>query len=132
VIAAVTPNPVTSVADHRAQPALTATAAAVPTDLPAPQSISPAAHVPASRNDQRKPETDTPGASRVVIVDQQTDTLVFRSLDKSTGAVIEQVPSRALLRQRAYVDAQAVQAVIKGKDVAATELAAAQDVDATA
>jgi hypothetical protein len=130
VIAGVTPNPVTSVADHRTQPAVTA-AAAVPTDLPAPQSISPAANVPASRNDARKPEKAAPGASRVVIVDQQTDTLVFRSLDASTGAVIAQVPSRALLRQRAYVNAQAVQAVINGKDFTAAELAA-QDVDATA
>jgi hypothetical protein len=132
VIGAVTPNPVTSVADHRAQPALTATATAVPTELPAPQSISPAANVPASRNDARKPGKTTPGPSRVVIVDQQTNALVFRSIDPSTGAVIEQVPSRALLRQRAYVDAQAVQAVIKGKDITTAELAAAQDVNATA
>jgi hypothetical protein len=123
---------VTSVADYRAQPALTATATAVPTDLPAPQSISPAVNVPASRNDARKPEPEkpTPGASHVVLVDQQTNALVFRSLDASTGAVIEQVPSRALLRQRAYVDAQAVQAVIKGKDITTAELAAAQDVTA--
>jgi hypothetical protein len=132
VIQGVTPNPVTGVADHRAQPASAATAAAVPTDLPAPQAVSPAANIPAPRNDSRKPEKGAHGAARVVIVDQRTNSLVFRSLDASTGAVIEQVPSRALLRQRAYVDAQAVQAVIKGKDVTTAELAAAQDVDATA
>jgi hypothetical protein len=132
VIAGVNPNPVTGVADHRAQAASTAAAAAVPTDLPAPQAVSPAASIPASRNDSRKSDKGAQAASRVVIVDQQTNTLVFRSLDASTGAVIAQEPSRALLRQRAYVNAQAVQAVIKGKDVTAAELAAAQDVDSTA
>ena len=133
MIAGVNPNPVTGVADHRAHAASTAAAAAaVPTDLPAPQAISPAANIPASRNDSRKAEKGAHAAARVVIVDQQTNTLVFRSLDASTGAIIAQEPSRALLRQRAYVSAQAVQAVIKGKDVTTAELAAAQDVDSTA
>jgi hypothetical protein len=132
VIAGVNPNPVTGVVDHRAQAASTATASAVPTDLPAPQAVSPAANVPASRNDQRNTEKSAHHASHVVIVDQQTNLLVFRSLDASTGAVIAQDPSRALLRRRAYVNAQAVQAVIKGKDLTTAELAAARDVDSTA
>jgi hypothetical protein len=132
VIVGVNSSPVTGVADHRAQAASTATASAVPTDLPAPQAVSPAVTIPASRHDSRNAEKGTRDASRVVIVDQQTNTLVFRSLDASTGAVIAQEPSRALLRQRAYVSAQAVQAVIKGKDITTAELAAAQDVDSTA
>jgi hypothetical protein len=127
----VSPNPVTGVADHRAQAASTATAAAVPTELPAPQAVSPAASIPASRNDSRNAEKGVHDASRVVIVDQPTNSLVFRSLDASTGAVIAQEPSRALLRQRAYVNAQAVQAAIKGKDITTAELAAAQEVDST-
>jgi hypothetical protein len=43
------------------------------------------------------------------------------------------VPSQALLRQRVYVEAQTVQALIKGKDPTAAAVAAsAQDVDTTA
>jgi hypothetical protein len=66
-----------------------------------------------------------------VIVDPQTSALVFRSLDADTGSVISQVPTQALLRQRAYVHAQTVQALIKGKDLSAAVLAAEQNVDTT-
>jgi hypothetical protein len=130
VITAVASNPVTSVVDFRAQPAF-APAAAVPTDLPAPQAVNAAASLPPTRNDTRKADKGTPGPSRVVIVDPQTNAVVFRSLDAYTGAVIDQVPARAALRQRAYVDAQTVQALIKGKSVF-TALTATQDVDTTA
>jgi hypothetical protein len=132
MIGGVAVNPVTSVVDHRAQPALGAAAQAVPTDLPAAQAINPAATIPAARNDARKPEKATPGTSRDAIIDPPTNTVVFRSLDADTGAVIEQVPAQALLRQRAYASAQAVQALINGKDVAAAVPAAAQDADTTA
>ena len=132
MIAGVTSNPVTSVVDFRAQPALAAPATAVPTTLPAPQSVSPATNIPATRNDARKADKATPGPSRVVLIDPQTDTIVYRSLDANSGAVIDQVPAQAALRHRAYVDAQAVQALIKGKSLTAAELAAEQDVNATA
>ena len=66
-----------------------------------------------------------------MVVDPQTDALVFRSLDPGSGIVIAQVPSQALLRQRVYVEAQTVQALIAGKDPAAVA-ASAQDVDTTA
>jgi len=132
VIAGAALNPVTSVVDYRAQPALAATASAVPTDLPAPQAINPAPNIPAARNDARKAEKTTPGTSRVVIIDPQTNAVVFRSLDPTTGAILDQVPAQALLRQRAYIDAQTVQALINGKNVTTAELAAAQDVDTTA
>jgi hypothetical protein len=125
-------NPATSVVDFRAQPAVAATAAPVPTDLPAPQAVNPAPNIPPTRNDARKADKGTPGPSRVVIVDPQTNAVVFRSLDAYTGAVIEQVPAQALLRQRAYVDAQTVEALIKGKSVTSAELAAAQEVNTTA
>jgi hypothetical protein len=123
---------VTSVVDFRAQPAFAPTAAAaVPTELPAPQAINPAPSLPATRNDTRKADKGTPGPSRVVIADPQTNAVVFRSLDAYTGAIIDQVPAQAALRQRAYIDAQTVQALIKGKSVF-TALTATQDVDATA
>jgi hypothetical protein len=134
VIAGVASNPVTNAVDFRAQTGLapTATAAAVPTTLPAPQAVSPATNIPAPRNDVRKAEKAAPGPSRVVLIDPQTDAIVYRSLDASSGTVIDQVPAQAALRHRAYVDAQAVQALIKGKSLTAAELAAEQDVNATA
>jgi hypothetical protein len=132
VIAGVASNPVTSVVDYRAQPTLAARAA-VPTDLPAPQAVSPAPNIPPTRNDARKADRGTPGASHVVVIDPQTDAVVFKSLDLTTGAVIDQVPAQAALRRRAYIVAQTVQALIKGKSVTTAELAAAtQDVDTTA
>jgi hypothetical protein len=105
----------TSVIDYRAQPALAATAAPVSTDLPAAQAANPAANIPAVHNDPRT-EAATTSTSRDAIIDPQTNAVVFRHLDAYTGAVIEQVPAQALLRQRAYVDAQAVQALIAGKN----------------
>jgi hypothetical protein len=133
VIAGVGPNPVTSVVDYRAQPGFAATTAAVPTDLPAPQAVSAAPNIPPTRNDVRKADKGTPGPSRSVIIDPQTNTVVFRSLDAYTGAVIDQVPAQALLRQRAYIDAQTTQALIKGKNLTTAQLAATtRDVDTTA
>jgi hypothetical protein len=128
-------NPVTSVADFRAQPTSAATATAAPTVLPPAQAVIPTADIPPARTDVRKPDESTPASSRAVVVDPQTNTLVFQSLDPSSGIVIEQVPSAAMLRQRAYVDAQTVHALITGKDPAAAAAAAAstaQDVDTTA
>ena len=125
-------SPISSVADNRAQVAVGGPAPAAPTDLPPAQAINPAANIPAARNDARKTEKPTPGTSHDAIIDPQTNAVVFRSLDTTTGAVIEQVPARALLRQRAYVDAQAVQALITGRNVNAAVLAAAQNVDTSA
>jgi hypothetical protein len=133
VISGVTVNPVTSAADFRAQPALAAPATAAPTDIPPSQAVNPTPNIPAARIDARKATEKSPGASHAVVVDPQTDELVFRSLDPSSGIVIEQVPSQALLRQRVYVEAQTVQALIKGQDPAAAAVAAsAQDIDTTA
>jgi hypothetical protein len=121
------------VVDFHKQLAVAAAAPAVPTDLPPSQAINPTPTIPQVRTDVRKPEVDkpAPGASRVVIVDPQTDSLVFRSLDPTTGGIIAQIPAQALLRQRAYVHSQTVQALIKGQDVTAA-LLAAETVDTTA
>ena len=133
VYAAVAINPVTSVGDYRGQPAVPAAVPSVPTDIPAAQAINPAANIPATRNDARRADKTAPGTSRVVFIDPQTNAVVYRSLDASTGAIIDQVPARALLRQRAYVDAQAVQALINGKSLTQAVLAASQqEVDTTA
>ncbi len=123
-------NPVTSVVGYREQPAIVA-APAVPTDLPATQATSPAVNIPAAPNDSQQPDNGTRGTSRVVIIDPQTNTVVFRSLDAYTGGVIEQVPAQALLRQLAYEGAQGVQALIEGKNPTAAMLAAMQKVDTT-
>ena len=123
------PNPVASVVDHHKQPTFAVAAPAVATELPAAQVINSAANIPAVRNDSRKPEKST--TSRVVLIDPQTNAVVFRSLDATTGTVVDQVPAQAALRQRAYVDAQAVQALIKGRDVTTAVIAAEQNVDTT-
>ena len=132
MISGVAVNPVTS-ADLRAQSASAATMTAAPTDLPLARAVIPTADIPPARTDPRKPDERAPATSRAVVVDPQTDTLVFRSIDPDSGIVLEQVPSAALLRQRAYVNAQTVQALITGKDPAAAAVAATtQDVDTTA
>jgi hypothetical protein len=127
-------NPVSSAADNRAPTTVGVPAAAAPTELPPVQAINPAPNVSPIRNDSRRAAAPalSQGAARDTIIDPRTDAVVFRSLDAHTGAVIDQVPSRALLRQRAYVDAQTVQALLTGKDIATIEVAAAQDVDTTA
>ena len=124
-------SPVTGVIDYHKQPAAAASAPAVPTVLPVAQAIGPTVNIPAPRNDARRTEKSGPDTSQVVIIDPRTNTLVFRSLDPSTGAIIEQVPAQALLRRRAYESAQAVQALIKGKDPAAAEIEAEQNIDTT-
>ena len=123
-------NPVTSVGGYREQPN-NAAAPAVPTDLPAPQATSPAVNVSTAPSDSPQTPNGTQGTSRAVIIDPQTDTVVYQSLDAYTGDVIEQVPAPALLRQLAYEAAQAVQALIQGKNPTTAMLAAMQKVDTT-
>jgi hypothetical protein len=114
-------NSGTSVVGYREQPGIAA-APVVPTDLPAPQPPSPAVNVPAPPSDSRP----TQGAP-AVFIDAQTNTIVYQVLDANTGDVIEQEPAPALLRQLAYDRAQAVQALIQGKD----PNAATQKIDTT-
>jgi hypothetical protein len=124
-------GPVTSVADFRPQPAVAASPPSVPTDLPAPQAVNPGSNIPAARNDSRKPDRTSPGTSNVVVIDPQTNAVVFRSVEPNSGIVIDQIPAQALLRQRAYMDAQAAQALVEGKDPSAAALSAEQQVDTT-
>jgi hypothetical protein len=108
-----------------------AVAPVAPTHLPASQATSAAVNIPAAPNDSRQTQDAPRGISRAVIIDSQTNTLVFQSLDACTGDVIEQVPAPALLRQLAYEGAQAMQALIQGKDPGAARLAAMQKIDTT-
>ncbi|HEY6255990.1 MAG TPA: hypothetical protein VIY51_09390, partial [Xanthobacteraceae bacterium] len=104
-------NPVTSVVDYRGQAPVVAAAPAVPTELPTSQAINAAANIPAVRNDSRRSDRATASTARVII-DPQTSAIVFQSLDAHTGGVIKQVPTQALLRRRAYEEAQTVQALV--------------------
>lgn len=123
-------NTVTSVVGYRVQ-LVVAAAPAVPTDLPATQAPSPAGNIPPARNDSQQRDGGTRGTSRVVIIDPQTSTIVFRSFDAYTGSLIEQMPAQALLRHMAYEGAQEVQALIEGKNPTAAMLAVMQKVDTT-
>jgi len=122
---------VSSVVSYHAQPAMAA-APAAPTELSAAQAVSPAANIPAPRNDPRLTESSNTGTSRDAIIDPQTREIVFRVLDARTRQVLQQVPDQALLRSRAYARAQAAQAVSEGGDPVAAMLAATQRVNATA
>ena len=123
-------NPGASVIGYREQPGIGA-APVVRTDLSALNATSPAVNIPAAPNDSQHSQDAPRGISRAVIIDPQTNTLVFQSLDASTGDIIEQVPAPALLRQLAYAGAQATQALIQGKDPNAAMLAAMQKIDIT-
>ena len=122
-------SPVTSVVGYR-QPATIAVAPVAATDIPVAESTSQAAKTPAAHSDPQKTDATTAGTSRVII-DPRTNAVVYQSLDASTGAIVDQVPSQSLLRQRVYADAQAVQALIKGKSFSEAVVAAALEVDTT-
>jgi hypothetical protein len=123
-------NPGTNVVGYREQPVI-GTAPVVPTDPPALHAASEAANIPAAPNDSQHLQDAPRGISRAVIIDPQTNTLVFQSLNASTGDIIDQVPAPALLRQLAYAGAQATQALIQGKDPNAAMIAAMQRIDIT-
>ena len=123
-------NPGASAVGYREQPGIGA-ARVVRTDLPAHNATSPAVNIPAAPNDPQQTQDAPRGISRAVIIDTQTNTLVFQTLDSSTGDIIEQVPTPALLRQLAYDGAQATQALIQGKDPNAAMLAAMKKIDIT-
>jgi hypothetical protein len=101
-------NPGASVVGYSELPGIAA--------APVLHATSPAVNIPATPNDSQQTQVALRGVSRAVIIDPQTNTVVFQTLNAHTGDVIEQVPAPALLRQLAYEDAQAMQALIQGKD----------------
>jgi hypothetical protein len=122
-------GPVTGVVGYHEQAAI-AVAPGAPAGVPATDS-NPAARISAARGDPQDTNQSAARTSRV-ITDPQTNAIVYQSVDESTGGIIEQAPSQAALRQRAYADAQAVQALIKGKTFVEAAVAAAQEIDTTA
>jgi nitrogen fixation protein FixH len=120
------------VGDFRAQPPAVTTAPAVPTELPTSQALNAAANIPELRNDSRKADQAAAATTATgrEIIDPQTSVVVFQSVN-AQGRVVEQVPTQALLRRRAYEEAQTVQALVKGKDVTAAVLGAVENVDTT-
>ena len=77
--------------------------AAVPTQLPAPQSVSAAANSNGSNavaGNATKVGADT--ISRQVILDQAAAAMVFVSVDETTAQVLNQYPESWQLKARAY------------------------------
>jgi hypothetical protein len=125
------PGPVTSVGDFRTQAPAVATVPAVPTELPTSQALNAAVNIPELQNDTRRADqaAAAPATGREVI-DPQTSVIVFQSVD-TQGHVVEQVPTQALLRRRAYEQAQTAQALVQGKDITTALLGAVENVDTT-
>jgi hypothetical protein len=76
---------------------------AVPTELPASQSVTaPDAGSPA-RNDPHA--ADDVSRSRQAYFDRAAASMVFQVVDSKTDQVVEQYPEEAVLRRRAYFHA---------------------------
>jgi hypothetical protein len=76
---------------------------AVPTELPASQSVTaPDASSPA-RNDPQA--ADDVSRSRQAYFDRAAASMVFQVVDSKTDQVVEQYPEEAVLRRRAYFHA---------------------------
>jgi hypothetical protein len=123
------PGPVTNVGDFRTQAPAVAAVPAVATELPTSQALNAAVNIPELRNDSRKTYHAAAATGREVI-DPQTSAIVFQSVDVQ-GHVVEQVPTQALLRRRAYEQAQTTQALVQGKDFTTALLGAVENVDTT-
>lgn len=102
-------SPYPPVLPHRAEPV--PVAGAVKTDLPIPAAVS--AQVGAEQARWHKdPHADTPGMTtprppeNTIEVDRDTGDLVYKLIDPATKATIVQYPYEAILRLKAYLQAQ--------------------------
>jgi hypothetical protein len=102
----------------------------VPTELPTSQALNAAVNIPELHNDTRKADQAAAAATGREVIDPQTSAIVFQSVD-AQGHVVEQVPTQALLRRRAYEQAQTTQALVQGKDLTTALLGAVENVDTT-
>jgi hypothetical protein len=93
----VTPRPPAVTDTQRA--AIVAAPEAVRTELPAAAVVSQAVEAQASGSGDGAPER----LERRVIIDSDTQSLVYQALDDRTGTVVKQYPEEALLRRRAYL-----------------------------
>jgi hypothetical protein len=92
----------TPVATPMAQPASPASDEAVATDLPAPQSVSPADTGARMRHDTQNTSGNT---SNNVVLDRDAASVVYQVVDNRTSLVVRQYPDQAVLRRRAYTRA---------------------------
>jgi hypothetical protein len=83
------------------QPASQAASNAVPTDLPASQSVTATDASLAVRNDVGA-SSDSDFISRQAYIDQAAASIVYQVIDSRTDAVVTQFPDEAVLRRRAY------------------------------
>jgi hypothetical protein len=86
------------------RPPAGATPASVATELPATKAVGGAAESSAAQN----PPANNSGAdatTQTVTIDPQSREVIYRVIDARTRQVIQQVPSEALLRNRAYSQA---------------------------
>jgi hypothetical protein len=74
---------------------------AVPTDLPAGQSVTVADGSASARNDSQA-QAASDAVSRQAFFDREAASLVFQVLNAKTDAVVDQYPDQAVLRRRAY------------------------------
>jgi hypothetical protein len=72
---------------------------AVPTELPASQSVTAVAVSTGTRND---PQTASDSVSRQAFIDQAAASIVYQVVDSRTNQVVRQFPDEAVLRRRAY------------------------------
>jgi hypothetical protein len=74
---------------------------AVPTDLPASQSVTATDASVAVRNDVGT-SSDSDFISHQAYIDQASASIVYQVVDSRTDAVVTQFPDEAVLRRRAY------------------------------
>ena len=87
------------------RPASDGTANAVQTQLPAPQAVTQPASAAAATNDaqpQVSPAPANPQVTQNVVVDSAANSIVYQTINKTTGQVINQFPDDAVLQARAY------------------------------
>jgi hypothetical protein len=82
-------------------PASQAASNAVPTDLPASQSVTATDASVAVRNDVGN-SSDSDFISHQAYIDQASASIVYQVIDSRTDAVVTQFPDEAVLRRRAY------------------------------
>ena len=73
----------------------------VATELPSPQSVTPAAHTDPTANGPTPPFAAT-APNPQISIDPSTLDVVFRVIDVESGQVVSQNPSEAALRIAAY------------------------------
>ena len=81
------------------QPSSAAANNAVPTELPASQSVTAVSPSTDVRND---PQTVSASISRQAFIDQAAASIVYQVVDNRTNQVVQQFPDEAVLRRRAY------------------------------